>query len=220
MIKIPFAWQHSLILIKPDFQAIILLILASESHEAVVRKKKLQAKRKTTTTPKPLRIFNELGKGLMTLFNPVQWFQQQQTESPANVIVDQPLTFNLVDSKTGKSAAYTTGDTKVDATITSFFGAMTQIFDNMFKTFVTPTMNGTIWDDTPRPNGSGGLANFLSSFFCQIFVGLLSPNYNGKQCFVYRYPNTTTTIKAPTGAPSNKSTTPDYYAEYNYPNNY
>jgi hypothetical protein len=197
--------------------------LASELHAAVPRKKKMQAKRKTTTTtPKPLQIFNELGKGLMTLFNPVLWFQQPQrsTESPENVIVDQPLTFNLLDSKTGKSAAYTTGDAKVDATITSFFGAMTQIFDNMFKTFVTPTMNGTIWDDTPRPNSSGGLANFLSSFFCQIFVGLLSPNYNGKSCFVYRYPNTTTT-KAPTGPTGpTKSTTPDYYSEYNYPNNY
>lgn len=200
--------------------------MASELHAAVPRKKKLPVKRKkTTTTPKPLRILDELGKGLIkTLFNPVQWFQQQQqqqlsTESPNDVIVDQPLTFDLFDSKTGKSAEYTTGDAKVDRTITSFFGTMTQIFDNMFKTFVTPTMNGTIWDDTPRPNGSGGLANFLSSFFCQIFVGLLSPNYDGKKCFVYRYPNTTKAPTGPTGP--TRSTTPDYYNyEYNYPNNY
>jgi hypothetical protein len=193
------------------------VILVSELHAAVIRKKKVAAKRKkTTTTPKPLQIFGELEKGFRTLFNPVQWFQQQQqmsTESPNNVIVDQPLTFDLLDSKTGKRAEYTTGDAKVDRTITSFFGAMTQIFDNMFKTFVTPAMDGTIWDDTPRPNGSGGLANFLSSFFCQIFVGLLSPNYDGKSCFVYRYPNTT---KVPTG--STRSTTPDYY-NYDY-NNY
>jgi hypothetical protein len=126
----------------------------------------------------------------------MQWIQQEElrrqlsTESPDLVAIDQPLTFNINDPN-GQSAEYTTGSANVDRTIVQFFGAMTQIFDNMFKTFVTPAMNGTIWDDTPRPNGSGGLANFLSSFFCQIFLGLLSPNYNGRRCFVYRYPTTT-----------------------------
>ncbi|XP_059469702.1 uncharacterized protein LOC132193206 isoform X2 [Neocloeon triangulifer] len=154
-------------------------------------------------TAKPLRFFQELGiglgQGLGQLMNPENWqqpqeqvqYQQLSTESSFDVITDMPIVVNVVNPNSGVSEQYTTGDTSIDRTITSFFGALTQIMDNMFKTFVTPAMNGTIWDDTPRPNGSGGLSNFLSSFFCQIFMGVLSPNYNGRRCFVYRYPSTT-----------------------------
>jgi len=204
-------------------QGFIFALLVSEIQSANIRRK-MKNKRKTTTAAPPLLLFNALSKDLANLFNPVQWFQQAEqqrqqmsTESPDNVITEESLIFNINDPKTGQSAEYTTGNAKVDRTITSFFGAMTQIFDNMFKTFVTPAMNGTIWDETPRANGSGGLANFLSSFFCQIFMGLLSPNYKGKRCFVYRYPSTTPTPRTPVQQTNAPTRTPTPTTEdYNY----
>ncbi|XP_065344806.1 uncharacterized protein LOC135942565 [Cloeon dipterum] len=151
--------------------------------------KKKNAQKKMATTRPPFKLFQQIGQ----IFNPITWLQQQEkliskmvADYPDDESVDSPLVAEYIDPQTGRKVRYTTGSTSIDNTVTSFFGALTQIMDNMFKTFVTPAMNGTIWDDTPRPNGSGGLSNFLSSFFCQIFLGLLSPNYNGNRCSIYK----------------------------------